>query len=122
MYKQSLPEFLSQNPFSYPLTQGFFYREKMRAIYRVAPDLPFENILEVGGGQGMPWYGRAHITALEPQSQTPSHGLEAAIAAGTARRLPPHGRATARLVFTVFTATDRPVAGIDRDGHVSFQP
>jgi hypothetical protein len=76
---------------------------------------------EIGGGQGMPWYGRAAITALEPQSQTPSHGLEAAIAAGTARRLPPHGRATARLVFTVFAATEEPVTGIDRDGNVSFE-
>lgn len=76
---------------------------------------------EIGGGQGMPWYGRAAITALEPQSQTPSHGLEAAVAAGTARSLPPHGRATAGLVFTVFAATERPVTGIDRDGKVSFK-
>jgi hypothetical protein len=76
---------------------------------------------EIGGGQGLPWYGRAAITALEPQSQAPSHGLEAAIAAGTARSLPPYGRATARLVFTVFTATDEPVTGIDRDGNVSFK-
>ena len=72
MYKQSLPEFLSQNPFSYPLTQGFFYREKMRAIYRVAPDLPFENILEVGGGQGgltTLLYPRSHITNLDLNPQ-----------------------------------------------------
>jgi hypothetical protein len=75
---------------------------------------------EIGGGEGMPWYGRATITALEPHTQTPSHGLEAAIAAGTARMLPPHGRTTARLLFTVFAATDTPVAGIDRNGNVTF--
>lgn len=50
--KPPLGQFLVRNPFSQPLTLGFFYREKMRAIYRIAPDLPFENILEVGGGQG----------------------------------------------------------------------
>jgi hypothetical protein len=76
---------------------------------------------EIGGGLGLPWYGRANITAIEPQSQTPAHGLEAAIAAGSARSLPPHGSATARLVFTVFTATDQAVTGIDRDGNVSFE-
>jgi hypothetical protein len=70
------------------------------------------------GGTGFPWYGRAAITALEPATQSPSHGLEAAIAAGTARQLEPHGRASARLTFTVFAATDRPVAGIDAEGVV----
>lgn len=76
---------------------------------------------EIGGGQGMPWYGRAAITALEPQTQSPSHGLEASIKAGKARSLPPHGKATARLVFTVFKATQKPVASIDRDGNVNFK-
>ncbi|MBW4636266.1 MAG: class I SAM-dependent methyltransferase [Iphinoe sp. HA4291-MV1] len=51
MYKTPLTYFLSQNPFPKPLTQGFFYREKMRAIHRITPDKPFQDILEVGGGQ-----------------------------------------------------------------------
>ncbi|MEA5511028.1 class I SAM-dependent methyltransferase [Crocosphaera sp. UHCC 0190] len=51
IYKSSLSEFLSHNPFPHPFTQGFFYREKMRAIYRISPDQPFQKILEVGGGQ-----------------------------------------------------------------------
>lgn len=38
MHKAPLPQFLSGNPFPHPLTQGFFYREKMRAVYRIAPD------------------------------------------------------------------------------------
>lgn len=50
--KAPLKDFLAQNPFSHPLTLGLFYREKMRAIHRIAPDLHFDRILEVGGGQG----------------------------------------------------------------------
>jgi SAM-dependent methyltransferase len=43
--------FLRRNPFPNPLTEGFFYREKMRAIHRVAPDLAAREVLEVGGGR-----------------------------------------------------------------------
>lgn len=50
-YKTSLGQFLSQNPFPRPFTQGFFYREKMRAIHRVTPDYVYKEVLEVGGGQ-----------------------------------------------------------------------
>jgi GT2 family glycosyltransferase/SAM-dependent methyltransferase len=49
--KAPLSEFLGRNPYPHPLSEGLFYREKMRAIHRVAPDGPFERILEVGGGQ-----------------------------------------------------------------------
>ncbi|MBD0390076.1 MAG: class I SAM-dependent methyltransferase [Nostoc sp. C3-bin3] len=49
--KANLADFLSYNPFPNPLTLGFFYREKMRAIHRISPDQSFQNILEVGGGQ-----------------------------------------------------------------------
>jgi hypothetical protein len=51
MSKARLGAFLSTNPYPRPLTQGFFYREKMRAIHRIAPDEAFRRILEVGGGQ-----------------------------------------------------------------------
>lgn len=43
--------FLRANPFPHALTSGFFYREKMRAIHRVAPERAFDTILEIGGGQ-----------------------------------------------------------------------
>lgn len=43
--------FLRANPFPYPLTEGFFYREKMRAIHRIAPDRVVRDVLEVGGGR-----------------------------------------------------------------------
>ena len=55
--KRPLRSFLASNPFEDPYLTGFFYREKMRAIHRVAPDEPFEQILEVGGG-------RSGLTAL----------------------------------------------------------
>lgn len=49
-YKTPLNNFLACNPFANPLTQGFFYREKMRTIHYTAPDRPLKAILEVGGG------------------------------------------------------------------------
>jgi SAM-dependent methyltransferase len=51
VYKNKLSTFLSKNPFESPLTLGFFYREKMRAIHRIAPDCNFHKVLEVGGGR-----------------------------------------------------------------------
>jgi SAM-dependent methyltransferase len=49
--RAALRAFLRANPFPHPLTSGFFYREKMRAIHRVAPDRNFRIVLEIGGGQ-----------------------------------------------------------------------
>lgn len=71
-HKARLGKFLRQNPFPHPLTEGFFYREKMRAIHRVAPEAPLRHVLEVGGGQsGMArkLYPHAHVTTvdLDPQ-------------------------------------------------------
>lgn len=68
MYKASLENFLAQNPFPNPLTLGFFYREKMRAIHRIAPEKPFADILEVGGGRSgltAMLYPKAQITNLD---------------------------------------------------------
>jgi SAM-dependent methyltransferase len=50
--KAPLARFLQSNPFPRPLTLGFFYREKMRAIHRIAPETVAGPILEVGGGRG----------------------------------------------------------------------
>lgn len=49
--------FLRRNPFPKPLLDGFFFREKMRAIHHIAPDEPVSRILEIGGG-------RSGLTAL----------------------------------------------------------
>ncbi len=60
--------FLRANPFPHGLTSGFFYREKMRAIHRVAPDRPLRTILEIGGGRsGLTalLYPDAHVVNLE---------------------------------------------------------
>jgi SAM-dependent methyltransferase len=67
-HKESLSAFLSRNPFPQPLTLGFFFREKMRAIHAIAPDQPFGEILEVGGGRsGLTaiLYPEARITNLD---------------------------------------------------------
>lgn len=68
--KEKLGRFLSNNPFSHGLTQGFFYREKMRAIYRIAPDFPLKEVLEIGGGQG------GLTTLLYPQAQITNIDLD----------------------------------------------
>ncbi|WP_242031859.1 hypothetical protein [Microcoleus sp. FACHB-672] len=60
--KAQLGKFLSGNPFGRPLTQGFFYWEKMRAIHRIAPEQPMRDILEVGGG------GSGLTACLYPQA------------------------------------------------------
>ncbi|RPI57433.1 MAG: class I SAM-dependent methyltransferase [Acidobacteria bacterium] len=68
VHKRPLSAFLSRNPFQFPLTIGFFYREKMRAIHRVAPDSPFADVLEIGGGQsGLTrlLYPAARVTNLD---------------------------------------------------------
>lgn len=67
-YKTPLGQFLAQNPFWHPLTLGFFYREKMRAIHQIAPDVAFTTILEIGGGQSgltAMLYPNAHITNID---------------------------------------------------------
>jgi GT2 family glycosyltransferase/SAM-dependent methyltransferase len=49
--KAPLGDFLRKNPYPHPRSEGLFYREKMRAIHTVAPNGPFERVLEIGGGQ-----------------------------------------------------------------------
>jgi GT2 family glycosyltransferase/SAM-dependent methyltransferase len=71
-HKVALRPFLARNPFPHPYTIGFFYREKMRAIHRVAPDLPAGDVLEVGGGRSglaRMLYPAAHITTLDVEEE-----------------------------------------------------
>ena len=66
--KASRRAFLAQNPFPNPYTLGFFYREKMRAIHRVAPEIGVRRVLEVGGGRSglaAVLYPEAEITTLD---------------------------------------------------------
>jgi ubiquinone/menaquinone biosynthesis C-methylase UbiE len=69
-HKRPLANFLDRNPFEWPMTIGFFYREKMRAIHSVAPDAPFHQVLEVGGGRS----GLTHL--LYPAAQVTNLDME----------------------------------------------
>lgn len=56
MKKATLSAFLARNPFPNGWTDGLFYREKMRAIHRIAPpaigvESAQARILEIGGGR-----------------------------------------------------------------------
>ena len=73
---------------------------------------------EIGAEQGMPFYGRGAITALEPASQFPAGGLEAALAAGNARTIAPGRTARTWLTISLFDADNRPVTGVDPDGRI----
>ncbi|MDQ3714847.1 MAG: glycosyltransferase [Actinomycetota bacterium] len=71
-------KFLSGNPFPHPYTEGFYFRDKMRAIHRVAPYGPLHRILEVGGGtSGVSalLYPEAHVVTADLE---PGHGAMAA--------------------------------------------
>jgi GT2 family glycosyltransferase/SAM-dependent methyltransferase len=66
-HKAAVRAFLRRNPFPRPYTLGFFYREKMRAIHRIAPDFPVGQVLEVGGrsGLGRLLYPAAHVAMVD---------------------------------------------------------
>lgn len=81
MTRASLSAFLAQNPFPHPLTDGLFYREKMRAIHRVAPPAlaagaGVARVLEVGGGRS----GLAAM--LYPQASVVTLDMDASLGDG----------------------------------------
>jgi GT2 family glycosyltransferase/SAM-dependent methyltransferase len=81
-HKRAFGDFLKKNPFPGPYTQGLFYREKMRAIHRVAPDAPVANVLEVGGG-------RSGLTSLlYPNAQIINIDLNGEYASAPCNRWP----------------------------------
>lgn len=105
--KLPLGDFLAQNPFGNPHTLGFFYREKMRAIHRIAPDERFQRILDVGGGQGglaHMLYPGARVTNIDMNSEyggSPvNRGEHVDFVCGDATRLPfPTGHFDAVVMF-----------------------
>ena len=96
MKKAPLSAFLARNPFPNGWTDGLFYREKMRAIHRIAPAIigiegARARILEIGGGRS----GLAHL--LYPDAEVVTVDLDFALRGGSpaatfvcgdARRLP----------------------------------
>jgi len=57
------------------------------------------------GSEGFPWYGRTYNMALEPWTSYPGSGIAEAIKAGTALRLPPHGKAGMTMSAVVYTGS-----------------
>ena len=93
--KASLKPFLAANPFPGKLTDGLYFRDKMRAIHHVAPEATGSRVLEVGGGQsGLTklLYPDAHITNLDfdPQfADAPCNNREGQVfVAGDATDMP----------------------------------
>lgn len=77
--KASLGRFLARNPFPNGLTDGLFYREKMRAIHRISPGRIEGPILEIGGGRsGLAsiLYPNADITTLDLDPELGKHQPE----------------------------------------------
>ena len=99
MIKAPLGKFLARNPFANGWTDGLFYREKMRAIHRIAPanlgdDRVKGRILEIGGGRSglaRMLYPDAEVVTLdldfELRGQGPP-GAASVFVCGDARRLP----------------------------------
>jgi hypothetical protein len=75
---------------------------------------------EIEGGQGMPWYGRWSLTAIEPNAQWPSYGLVDAMQRGMARAVQPGETHTFHMTLALFEAGEAPVTGVDLDGNIRF--
>jgi len=95
-HKRALGSFLAHNPFPGPLTDGLYFRDKMRAIHRIAPDERVERLLEVGGGQS----GLSAL--LYPASAIVNLDMNPAYAAAPCNRDDP------RVTFVAGSATDVP--------------
>lgn len=65
-----------------------------------------------------PWYGRARMLALEPQTAAPFDGLAAAHARGEAHVAAPGERRGAWLTLALLEAGEEPVTAVDRDGRI----
>lgn len=66
--KRPLGSFLAANPYPGKFTDGLFFRDKMRAIHRIAPECVGADLLEIGGGQsGLSklLYPEARVTNLD---------------------------------------------------------
>jgi GT2 family glycosyltransferase/SAM-dependent methyltransferase len=107
-HKAALGPYLAQNPFPHGRTAGLFYREKMRAIHAVAPDVPVRQILEVGGGQSgltAMLYPRAEVTNVDVNEEFADS---------------PINRDNPRIRFVAADATDLPFEGASFDAVTMF--
>jgi hypothetical protein len=74
-----------------------------------------------GAGQDYPWWGGAHVAALEPWTSYPSSGLGEAIARGTALQLQPGQEIHTSLTALAYAGFKR-VTSIGEDGQVQGNP
>ncbi|NEX95174.1 class I SAM-dependent methyltransferase [Caulobacter sp. 17J65-9] len=92
MGKEPLGRFLARNPFPHRLTDGLFYREKMRAVHRVAPDHSVKRVLEIGGGRSglaAMLYPDAEVFTVDIDPELAGQSLaDTVFVCGDARRLP----------------------------------
>ncbi|MDQ3029258.1 MAG: glycosyltransferase [Actinomycetota bacterium] len=105
--KTRLGRYLRANPYPHPLTEGWFYREKMRAIHAIAPDSAPHHALEVGGGQS------ALTSLLYPAASVTNVDLEPDYAASPQNR-------RLRLRFVAADATRLPFADSSFDAVTLF--
>jgi hypothetical protein len=70
---------------------------------------------------GFPWFGRARMVGLEPQRSWPFDGITGAIARDQHLRLEPGASASSWITLSLFEAGEHSVAGVDRDGAVTFE-
>jgi len=94
-HKMPMGAFLARNPFPGPYTDGLFFRDKMRALHRIAPDVPVADLLEVGGGQS------GLSAMLYPRSRIVNLDMDPAFADAPCNRDP-------RVTFFQGDATDLP--------------
>jgi SAM-dependent methyltransferase len=98
MHKTRMGDFLARNPFPGPFTDGLFYRDKMRALHRIAPDIPVADLLEVGGGRS------GLSTMLYPGARIVNLDMDTSVSND------PCNRDNPRVTFMVGDATDLPFA------------
>jgi hypothetical protein len=79
---------------------------------------PHAWLWEEVGGAGFPWYGRARITAIEPQTSWPNDGLAPAIDRGQAHHVDGSGIAQSWLTIRLFTPTPKRVSFVSRTGEI----
>lgn len=80
--RRPLAAFLADNPFPGKLTDGLYFRDKMRAIHRIAPERAGADLLEVGGGRS----GLSKM--LYPGARVVNLDFDPAFAAAPANRQP----------------------------------
>jgi hypothetical protein len=76
-------------------------------------------VQEFCGTSNYPWWGKAYLVGIEPQSSVPAEGLEKAITRGTQLTLAPGASLSTNICASMFLAQGQPV-GVSPDGRVLY--